>query len=631
MQNEKKVGFILCCNNSQYQKECCSYLEELERPEGYELEILPIIGAESMTSAYNQGMGQLDAKYKVYLHQDVLIWNRHFIYDMLKIFENTKVGMIGVLGGNDIPDDGIVYRAWNMGMTYSCDTQDAGIKQGDNPEPGSFCEVEAIDGMLMATQYDVPWREDLFAGWDFYDISQSFEFRKRGYSVVVPYQKEPWCMHDCGRSKLQNYNEGRRILLEEYHTFFRNPVYREEDFYYHRELKEQYDQLRDRIIQFMQQGEMEAAVQCCGQYDDASVMDGDLSELKKLVSVCTAEEQLYGGSRTWNKGETFEIVQERYRQMKFLLWNAERGREMGKERLVDLLQQDAYSMPLAVTAGIHNTFYLQKLLPVFAEGIKRKGSLQELAYLEFIAKQIPMAEPMPFDEIRGDIQKVLSAKIEEGIAEIEEMCLNYARLRREELPEYRKRIDQLLKAGDRDGLSKLLSSKEFYHKFRTVSDMVYMVAVNQIYQEETAQHIENTVLDGRDSIDEILAFIREMKFELWRFEFGMEEEPGERFLQFIRENQVSGCMLKYAVYMAGMDKIRLLVRLAALFLNYSMPGKAFIVLKYADELCPGSEEILCTMADLCLKMGQKKEALYCLERVERPTKITAAFRKLCEV
>ena len=27
--------------------------------------------------------------------------------------------------------------------------------------------VQAIDGLFMATQYDIPWREDLFGGFTF--------------------------------------------------------------------------------------------------------------------------------------------------------------------------------------------------------------------------------------------------------------------------------------------------------------------------------------------------------------------------------------------------------------------------------------------------------------------------------
>ena len=36
--------------------------------------------------------------------------------------------------------------------------------------------VAAADGLLLATQYDIDWREDLFENWHFYDISQCMEF-----------------------------------------------------------------------------------------------------------------------------------------------------------------------------------------------------------------------------------------------------------------------------------------------------------------------------------------------------------------------------------------------------------------------------------------------------------------------
>ena len=161
--------------------------------------------------------------------------------------------------------------------------------------------------------------------------------------------------------------------------------------------------------------------------------------------------------------------------------------------------------------------------------------------------------------------------------------------------------------------------------------MAYMIIVNQIYQEETAGDIRQTVLDGRSSIDEIMSFIQEIKFGLWRLEFDVEESAGIQFMELVRRNQVSGCLLKYIVHLAGMDKVGILGKVTALFLEQNMLGMAFSMLKYANELCPGTEEILCTMADLCLQAGKKNEALYCLEQVKQPTLITERFRKLCEV
>ena len=76
--------------------------------------------------------------------------------------------------------------------------------------------MEAIDGFLMATQYDIPWREDLFDKWDFYDASQSMEFIRHGYKVVIPKMEEPWCLHDCGYLNMDHYEEEREKYVKEY-------------------------------------------------------------------------------------------------------------------------------------------------------------------------------------------------------------------------------------------------------------------------------------------------------------------------------------------------------------------------------------------------------------------------------
>ena len=83
---------------------------------------------------------------------------------------------------------------------------------------GEYKTVKAIDGLIMATQYDIPWREDLFQGWHFYDISQSLEFNKKGYKVVVPKQDNVWCMHEQKWNKkyAKEYLEIRETFFEEY-------------------------------------------------------------------------------------------------------------------------------------------------------------------------------------------------------------------------------------------------------------------------------------------------------------------------------------------------------------------------------------------------------------------------------
>ena len=86
-------------------------------------------------------------------------------------------------------------------------------------EPDGACqEVEACDGLFLATQYDVPWREDLFTGWHLYDTSMCLEMKRHGYRCVVPNQSADfWCIH-CPREKplAPEYKEYQKIFLREY-------------------------------------------------------------------------------------------------------------------------------------------------------------------------------------------------------------------------------------------------------------------------------------------------------------------------------------------------------------------------------------------------------------------------------
>ncbi|MBQ7920627.1 MAG: glycosyltransferase family protein [Lachnospiraceae bacterium] len=211
--DDKKVCFIICVNDDVYFSECVKYIQWLYVPEGIEIEILEIRGAVSMTSGYNEGMRCTDAKYKVYLHQDVFIKNRNFIKDIIDIFNaDTQIGMIGMVGSEKLPANAVMWSGPRIVYSQTTPWEEYQYRMEDG-----YCEVTCVDGLLIATQYDVEWREDIFTGWDFYDISQSFEMRRNGWKVVVPIQRNAWYIHD-DKVVLQlwNYNSSRKVFLEEY-------------------------------------------------------------------------------------------------------------------------------------------------------------------------------------------------------------------------------------------------------------------------------------------------------------------------------------------------------------------------------------------------------------------------------
>ena len=176
--DDHKICFIMCSNDEFQAREAQIYIEQLIVPEGYEAEVLVVQDAISMTSGYNEAMNASDAKYKVYMHQDVLILKPDFLSEMLHLFEKyPDIGMFGVVGNESIAEDGGIWSdgTWRRTGEILADIIfDSGYSQFARVE-GDYAEVIVLDGLLMITQYDVPWREDLFQGWDYYDASQSVE------------------------------------------------------------------------------------------------------------------------------------------------------------------------------------------------------------------------------------------------------------------------------------------------------------------------------------------------------------------------------------------------------------------------------------------------------------------------
>lgn len=217
MIDKHKICFILCTNDEQQLQECMMYLSLLHVPEGYQTDVITVTDASSMTSGYNEAMQASDAKYKIYLHQDTFIVEPNFLDYLLKLFRrDSKIGMIGIVGVEKLSKDGVMWHEQRCGNFYCLEELAKNgfdnivhLKRGHK-------EVEAIDGLLMATQYDLPWREDAFRGFDFYDISQCMEFRRAGYKIAVPAQKTNWVIHACGAPAFWNYNENREILLQKY-------------------------------------------------------------------------------------------------------------------------------------------------------------------------------------------------------------------------------------------------------------------------------------------------------------------------------------------------------------------------------------------------------------------------------
>ena len=102
--------FIMCINDERAFEEAVYYINHLKVPEGFTVDLRTVQGASGMASGYNEAMESSNAKYKIYMHQDVLIVNHNFLYDLLRFFKLPEVGLIGMVGTSRLPEGAIMWK-----------------------------------------------------------------------------------------------------------------------------------------------------------------------------------------------------------------------------------------------------------------------------------------------------------------------------------------------------------------------------------------------------------------------------------------------------------------------------------------------------------------------------------------
>ncbi|HKM35328.1 MAG TPA: glycosyltransferase family protein [Lachnospiraceae bacterium] len=354
--NEHEVAFIIATNHALYYDECVKYISKLTVPEGYQVDIICISEANNMAEAYNLGMESSDAKYKVYMHQDVFILNQNFIGDLIGIFStDTNVGLLGVIGGVALPQNAIIWNAWNIGHTYVCNFKCAFPIEEYQDKNSSFLPAEAVDGMLMATQYDIRWREDLNLGWDFYDVSQSLEFRRRGYKVGIPYQETPWCFHDCGFSNLTNYDNSRRNMLKEYPEFFSAPYVPYYDF----KIWDMNVELFQYLKKLLNNGELFTAFELIQEISIDAVQNNNLINAYNILHIYFNEKtNSISTDNFFNDIHTWEQMILKYNEIKLLLMRLEADifDEEEKKEYVSILKNSNLSR-IAIQEVMKHSIY----------------------------------------------------------------------------------------------------------------------------------------------------------------------------------------------------------------------------------------------------------------------------------
>lgn len=212
---ENKIAIITCVNDEKAYKNSLVCLQELIIPKGFEIEVVAVRMASSLANGYQEGMRSSDARYKIYLQQDVCLLEPGFLLEVVQCFRMDRMlGVIGLTGAIGLSEQLVWFESdQSFGRECFLDKK-GGIIRNSYGEIERACQVvEAVCGAVFATQYDLDWREDLFDGCSCYDLAQSYEFRKKGYKVAVLRQGSDYYVHTLA-------NHGWKDDVEVYRTSF---------------------------------------------------------------------------------------------------------------------------------------------------------------------------------------------------------------------------------------------------------------------------------------------------------------------------------------------------------------------------------------------------------------------------
>ena len=338
--NDRQIAFIMCVNDDRQADESEFYIRCLDVPEHYEVDVIRVREAVSMAAGYNAAMQSSEARYKVYLHQDTRIISQTFIRDMIKVFEeDAAIGMLGCVGCRQLPANGQAVGHWDVGMVYhNCIPGTLTLEQ-DKEQP---VEVEALDGLLLATSRDVRWREDLFDGWDFYDVSQCLEMRRMGWRVVVPCQETPWCYHDNFYSRMLNYQKYCNKMITEYQDIqsFQAMDYSES----RKELEQIKEIARKELYELVDKGEKAQFLELFQEQENRGWLH--LKDLEVLADIAAAEREA-GMERFWLEGASGEQLRGKLLELHRILKRIEYRKDAADGEIYRKLE--AYSTPAIKT------------------------------------------------------------------------------------------------------------------------------------------------------------------------------------------------------------------------------------------------------------------------------------------
>ena len=192
---EKKLAFFVRKSDEVCYSACLESLQALHLPAGYEAELFTLAAESSYAAQANRALTLSDAKYKIYINDDVRLVRSQLIEELLTVFKDASIGMVGVLGSQSLPRDGNVLESdYKRGVVYVPTGRELSEMRFGEVSEEETADVRFVLPSFFATQVDLPWDEEYETQY-YALLAQCRSFEEIGSRIVTSLAKEAWCAY----------------------------------------------------------------------------------------------------------------------------------------------------------------------------------------------------------------------------------------------------------------------------------------------------------------------------------------------------------------------------------------------------------------------------------------------------
>ncbi len=214
---EKKIAVLLHKSREGRYEICMESLRNMNWPDGYEAELFVITQDRPYAVQVNEIMTAADAKYKIYINDDLCLVHPQMIEEMLNLFQDDSIGMIGILGSTSLPVSGSVMDSpYKSGAVYIPSEKD--LSELRFHETSEAADVRFLLPSLFATQRDVPW-DEAYEKQYYAVLAYCRGMEESGVRIVVPHPQEIWCTYQEKSIAFDANEADRKTYFSRHHPY----------------------------------------------------------------------------------------------------------------------------------------------------------------------------------------------------------------------------------------------------------------------------------------------------------------------------------------------------------------------------------------------------------------------------